>query len=121
MSNVAHIRLAIKGKGMVLTKRKKRNGSLDHLADTTIRFAPALRVEDSQQLGVAIIAFGRVEKSPDEAPGSIFCGRGTQIQAKGRKDLCRIALELLELFLWNFAHLQFHRCLKCNIVRVIMV
>src|SRR5689334_11725983 len=39
VSDIPHIRLAIKWQGMVFTQSKKRDGALYHLADATVRFA----------------------------------------------------------------------------------
>src|SRR5574341_84381 len=72
MSNVTNISLAVKWKGVVFTKRKKGDGSLYNLAEATVRFAPAFRVEDSQQFWVAIIAFRRIKKCLNESPRCIF-------------------------------------------------
>src|SRR5215211_3505728 len=120
MSDIAHIRLAVKGESMVFTQSKERDRSFYDLADAAVRFAAALGVKDSQQLRVAVITFGRIKKRLDKSPRGIFGPGRVQIQSECRKDLGGVALELVELLLRNFAHLQIHCLAVCKIVRVVM-
>src|SRR5258705_8745791 len=82
VSDVTHIRLAVKGKGVMFTERKEGDGSFHYLADTTVRFAMTFGLKDSQQLWVAVIAFCRIKECFDKSPWCIFRGRGIQIQSK---------------------------------------
>src|SRR5262249_11450627 len=45
ITNICH---TIKREGMMLAKRKEGNGTFDHLAQTTIRFAAAFSIKDAQ-------------------------------------------------------------------------
>lgn len=47
MGNVAHIRLAVKRKRMMLTKRKEGDRSFYDLAAVTVRLAMTFRIKDS--------------------------------------------------------------------------
>src|SRR5690554_3422247 len=90
--------MTVEWERVVLTESKKGNGALDDLAEVTVRFTPALGLEDLEHLGVTLIAFCRIKERLNETPRRILCCRGVQIQAKGRKDLCSVAFESVHLF-----------------------
>src|SRR3989442_964296 len=80
---------------MVLAERIKGDWSLDHLADLAVGAAPALRRKGRHQLGVALIAFGRVEQRVEKASRTFGGARGVERHTEGPKDLGGITLESL--------------------------
>ena len=69
----------MKRERVVLTQTKKVDGSLDHLAQSAIRSAPALRLERSEQFGITLVALGCIEHGLQKALRCALGGRGMQI------------------------------------------
>jgi hypothetical protein len=99
VGDVTHIRPAIKGKGMVFTECKKRNRPLDHLTDAAIGFSSTFGLKHSQQLWVAVIAFGCIKKRLDESLRGIFGRRRIQVHSECRKYFCGVSFEFAKLLI----------------------
>jgi len=83
--NVANVGIPEKWQHVMLAQCIKRDRSLDYLAQATIRLAPALGVEYLEQLGVAIIAFGRVKQSLNKPLRRFFGSWRVQFMPKASK------------------------------------
>ncbi len=49
---------------MVFAQGKEMDRSLDDLAEVAVGFAAAFGIENPQQFGVAVIAFGGIDREP---------------------------------------------------------
>src|SRR5689334_22875175 len=79
---------------MVLTERVELDGSLDDLADVAVGAAVAFRRKSGEELGVALVAGGGLEESPQIAARRIARARSVEVHAERLEDLGRVALEL---------------------------
>ena len=67
VGDVADVDVAEERQGMVLAQGEERDWAFDDLGDLAVRAAPALGREGREQLGVALVARGRVEQGAQEA------------------------------------------------------
>ena len=79
MRDVAQVGMPVKRERMMLTERKKVDGSLNNLAQTTVRSTTTFGLERREQFGVALIAFGRIKQGADIALWRLARGRGVQV------------------------------------------
>src|SRR6266566_9186502 len=79
MRDVAQVGMPVKRERMMLTERKKVDGSLNNLAQTTVRSTTTFGLERREQFGVALIAFGRIKQGTDIALWRLARGRGVQV------------------------------------------
>src|ERR1700694_3137398 len=93
VGDVAQVGVAEEGEGVVFAERVKGDRTFDHLAELTVRPAGALRRKCGHQLGVALIALGRIEHRPQAAQGRLLGTRGVEMQAHRGEDLPHVTLE----------------------------
>jgi hypothetical protein len=82
---------------VALTQGKEGDGALDDLAQPAIRFTPAFRIEDPQELGITVVALRGIEKGFDKAARRVLGGRSIQIKPEGGEYLGGVAFELVKL------------------------
>ena len=93
VGDVADVRVAEERKGMVLAERIKGNGPFNHLADLAVGAAVALGGKGGHQLGVALVAFRRVEHGAKITLGGLGRPRGIQGHAQRLEDFGDVAFK----------------------------
>ena len=81
----------------MLAEREERDRPLHDLVHVAAEPALALRGEHGEQLGVALVALGRIEERPDEPVRRIARPRRIEAHAERREHLGGVALKALPL------------------------
>src|SRR5437773_11935089 len=87
----------MEGERVVLAKRVELDRSFDDLADVAVRPAVALGRKGGEELGVALIAGGRIEQGAQVTLGGVARARGLEVDAQSLEDLSRVAFDRLPL------------------------
>ena len=93
--DVADIGMTEERKGVVFAEGVEGDRALDHLADLAIGTTRALGGKRGDQLGVALVAFGRVEHRSQVAVGRLDGARGVERHPERLQDLRDVSLEPL--------------------------
>ena len=104
--DIAHEGVAEEWKGVMLAQRIKRNRPLDDLAELTVGTAVAFCWEGGDQLGITLIALGRVEHRVQIAHRRFRGAGGVERHAQGPKDFRHVALEAFPVSLANAPRLD---------------
>src|SRR5579872_6301752 len=91
--DVANVGIAMERQSVMFAEREEADRSLDHLAQVAIHVSPALGIEHFEELGIAIVAFRRLEESLEKAPRRFLRRRRVQVHAEGSKDFAHICLK----------------------------
>jgi hypothetical protein len=100
---------------VVLAERKEADWPLNHLAEAAVRPATTLGLEDGHELGIAVVAGGRVEHGTQKSVRCLGGGGRGELEAKRAKDFSDIALKQPPLFIRNKAAHRLHRWMRVGI------
>jgi hypothetical protein len=83
---------AVKGKRVVLTERVECNRPFGDLAMRTVDSVRPLARKRRVQLGIAVVAGGRIVQRLQESPRRVECPRRAHLHAERAEDLADVAL-----------------------------